>query len=117
MLGHCSIGGAIFLEILVFMDIATQGYFLAMENNPFILMLEFISTFLAVVYFTDIYVNFVKSVRTEVKPIRWKRVGKRILFPFRILFNLGQSIIAVFWVFSNEDISEAIYNAWIKCDD
>jgi hypothetical protein len=61
--GLSCIGGAIFLQILVFSDILQHGYFRAMENNPAILMLEVVLTAFALIYFIYIYQRFIRSIK------------------------------------------------------
>ena len=63
ILGLSCLGGAIFLEILVFTDIVQRGYFMAVEGNTFILVLETVLTAFAFVYFIYIYQRFIRSVR------------------------------------------------------
>lgn len=62
-LGLSCLGGAIFLQILVFTDILQHGYFIAVENNPAILIFEIVLTFFALIYFVYIYQGFIRSVR------------------------------------------------------
>jgi hypothetical protein len=62
-LGLSCLGGAIFLQILVFTDILQQGYFMAVENNPTILTFEVILTFFALIYFIYIYQLFIRSIK------------------------------------------------------
>ncbi|RJS79401.1 hypothetical protein CW708_02260 [Candidatus Bathyarchaeota archaeon] len=62
-LGLSCLGGAIFLQILVFTDILQHGYFMAVENNPAILMFEICLTIFAFIYFIYIYQRFIRSVR------------------------------------------------------
>ena len=62
-LGLSCLGGAIFLQILVFTDIAQQGYFMAVENNPLILALEILLTAFALIYFIYIYQRLIRSIR------------------------------------------------------
>ncbi|MEM2338030.1 MAG: hypothetical protein QXK93_02910 [Candidatus Bathyarchaeia archaeon] len=62
-LGLSCLGGAIFLQILVFTDILQQGYFLAVENNPAILAFEIALTFFALIYFMYMYLKFIRSIR------------------------------------------------------
>jgi hypothetical protein len=50
-LGLSCIGGAIFLQILVFADILQHGYFMAVEQNPTILAFELALTAFSVIYF------------------------------------------------------------------
>jgi hypothetical protein len=63
ILGLSCLGGAIFLEILVFSDIVQRGYFMAVEGNTFILVLETVLTAVASVYFMYIYQKFIRSIR------------------------------------------------------
>ena len=62
-LGLSCLGGSIFLQILVFTDILTRGYFMAVENNPAILTFEVTLTFFALLYFAYMYQRFVRSIR------------------------------------------------------
>jgi hypothetical protein len=62
-LGLSCLGGAIFLQILVFTDILQHGYFMAVENNPAILILEIILTAFAVVYFVYLYQHLIRSIK------------------------------------------------------
>jgi hypothetical protein len=62
-LGLSCIGGAVFLQTLVFADILQHGYFRAIENNPVILMLEIGLTTFALIYFIYIYQRFIRSVK------------------------------------------------------
>lgn len=62
-LGLSCLGGAIFLQILVFMDILQHGYFMAVENNPVILTFEIILTFFALIYFIYMYQRFIRSIK------------------------------------------------------
>jgi polyferredoxin len=61
--GLSCLGGAIFLQILVFADILQQGYFMAVESNPAILMGEIALTAFALIYFGYIYQRFVRSIK------------------------------------------------------
>jgi hypothetical protein len=61
-LGLSCVGGAIFLQILVFADILQHGYFRAIESNPAILTLEIVLTAFASVYFIYIYQRFIRSI-------------------------------------------------------
>lgn len=63
VLGLSSLGGAIFLQILVFADIFQNGYFMAVEHNPAILLFEIVLTAFAFIYFVYMYQRFVRSVR------------------------------------------------------
>ncbi|UCF45493.1 MAG: hypothetical protein JSW44_02365 [Candidatus Bathyarchaeota archaeon] len=62
-LGLSCIGGAIFLQILVFADILQNGYFTAVEQNPAILGFEVVLTGFAVIYFIYIYQRLMRSVK------------------------------------------------------
>jgi hypothetical protein len=62
-LGLSCIGGAIFLQILVFADILQHGYFMAVEKNPAILTLEVFLTVFSLVYFVYTYFRFIRSIR------------------------------------------------------
>jgi hypothetical protein len=62
-MGLSCIGGAIFLQILVFTDILQHGYFVAVENNPAILVFEINLTFFALIYFIYIYQRFIRSIK------------------------------------------------------
>jgi hypothetical protein len=63
MLGLSCLGGAIFLQVLVFADILQHGYFLAVEKNPIILGLEVLLTIFSLGYFVYIYQRFIRSMR------------------------------------------------------
>ncbi|MCW3980430.1 MAG: hypothetical protein NWF11_03035 [Candidatus Bathyarchaeota archaeon] len=62
-LGFSCIGGAVFLQILVFGDIVTQGYFLAVEQNKLVLSLEVALTTFALVYFSYVFWNFIRTLK------------------------------------------------------
>jgi len=62
-LGLSCLGGAIFLQILVFTDILTQGYFMAVESNQAILAFEILLTVFSAIYFVYIYQRFIRSMR------------------------------------------------------
>ncbi len=62
-LGLSCLGGALFLQILVFTDILQRGYFMAVENNPAILALEIVLTAFASIYFVFMYQRFLRSIR------------------------------------------------------
>jgi len=61
-LGLSCLGGAIFLQILVFTDILQHGYFMAVENNPAILAFEIVLTAFALIYFIYMYQRFIRSI-------------------------------------------------------
>ena len=54
-------GGAIFLQALVFSGIVQQGYFMAIEKNTLILGFEVMLTVFAIVYFVYIYQRLIRS--------------------------------------------------------
>jgi len=62
-LGLSCVGGAIFLQTLVFAGIAQQGYFMAIEQNTTILTFEVVLTAFAIIYFVYIYQRLIRSVR------------------------------------------------------
>jgi hypothetical protein len=61
-LGLSCLGGAIFLQILVFADIL-HGYFMAVEQNPAILTFELVLTGFAAIYFIYIYQCLMRQVK------------------------------------------------------
>jgi hypothetical protein len=61
-LGLSCMGGAIFLQALVFTDILQHGYFMAVEQNPAILAFEVSITAFALIYFIYIYQRLMRSV-------------------------------------------------------
>jgi len=62
-LGLSCLGGAVFLQILVFKDIVQQGYFFGVEHNPFIRQFELGLTIFALVYLVYLYVSMIRSTR------------------------------------------------------
>ena len=62
-IGLSCLGGAIFLQILVFLDIAKNGYFMAIEQNLSILVSEVILTAFSLIYFIYIYQRLIRSIR------------------------------------------------------
>ena len=60
-LGLSCLGGAICLQILVFSNILTQGYFRAVETNSTILMLEIALTIFSAVYFLYLYQKVIRA--------------------------------------------------------
>ena len=63
-LGLSCLGGAIFLQVLVFSNILVQGYFRAIETNMTILSFEIALTAFTAVYFLYVYQ---KIIRTALK--------------------------------------------------
>ena len=66
-LGISCLGGAVFIEALVFTDILQQGYFYAIETGPFILTLELLLTIYAAIYLVYTFYRLMK--RLESKPL------------------------------------------------
>jgi hypothetical protein len=64
-LGLSCLGGAIFLQILVFSSILESGYFRAIETNSLILSFEITLTAFSAVYFIYLYL---KMMRSNLKP-------------------------------------------------
>ncbi|MCS7114896.1 MAG: hypothetical protein RMJ15_06890 [Nitrososphaerota archaeon] len=62
-LGLSCLGGAIFLQTLVFMGILQHGYFMAVENNLAVLTFEIFLTLFALAYFIYIYRSFIRSIK------------------------------------------------------
>jgi hypothetical protein len=61
--GLSCLGGAIFLQILVFSDILSRGYFMAIEQNTIILSFEIGLTAFAAVYFLYIYQRLMRQTK------------------------------------------------------
>lgn len=61
--GLSCLGGAIFLQLLVFTDILTNGYFMAVEKNLAVLTFEILLTVFSAIYFAYIYQRFVSSIK------------------------------------------------------
>ena len=61
-LGLSCLGGAVFLQILVFKDIVQQGYFVGIEKNPVILQLEVALTVFAVIYLVHLYISKIRAI-------------------------------------------------------
>jgi hypothetical protein len=61
-LGLSCLGGATFLQTVVFAGILQHGYFVAMERNPAILAFEVALTAFALIYFVYIYQRLIRSV-------------------------------------------------------
>jgi hypothetical protein len=59
--GLSCLGGAIFIQVLVFTNILQQGYFRAIENNSAILTLELCLTGFTVMYFLYFYQREIRS--------------------------------------------------------
>jgi len=61
-LGLSCLGGAVFLQILVFKDIVQQGYFVGIEQNPVILQFEVGLTVFAAIYLVHLYISKIRSL-------------------------------------------------------
>ncbi len=61
-LGLSCLGGAIFLQVLVFTDILQRGYFRAVEENLAVLSFEILLTAFALVYFLYIFQKYIRSI-------------------------------------------------------
>jgi hypothetical protein len=59
--GLACLGGAIFLQIIVFSGILSQGYFMAIEQNTIILSSEIGLTAFSAVYFLYIYQRLMRQ--------------------------------------------------------
>ena len=64
-LGLSCLGGAIFLQVLVFSNILMQGYFRAVETNSVILMLELTLTVFTAGYFLYLYQKVIKTTLNQ----------------------------------------------------
>jgi len=62
-LGLSCLGGAVFLQVLVFTGILQNGSFIAVEANPAIIALEIALTVFALLYFVYIYQHLLRSVK------------------------------------------------------
>lgn len=62
-IGLSCLGGAIFLQIFVFLNIVQNGYFMAIEQNQYILLLEATLTVFTSIYFIFIYQRLIRSLR------------------------------------------------------
>ena len=60
-IGISCLAGAVFLQILVFMGIASQGFFMGIEKNPFLLNTEIAVTIFCVVYLLYLSVSRIRS--------------------------------------------------------
>jgi len=64
-LGLSCLGGAIFLQVLVFSNILIQGYFRAVETNMTILTLEVTLTAFTAGYFLYLYQKVIKTTLSQ----------------------------------------------------
>jgi hypothetical protein len=60
--GFSCIGGAIFLQVLVFAAIALQGHFYAVEQNQLVLSVEVGLTVFSLIYFLYVYQRFIRTL-------------------------------------------------------
>jgi hypothetical protein len=60
--GLSCLGGAVFLQVLVFKDILQRGVFVGVEKNPIILQLEVALTIFAAVYLVHLYISKIRSL-------------------------------------------------------
>jgi aspartate/tyrosine/aromatic aminotransferase len=60
-LGISCLAAAVFLQVLVFMDIAFQGFFMGVEKNPLILNTEIGLTVFCVVYLLYVSTSRISS--------------------------------------------------------
>ena len=61
-IGISCLAGAVFLQILVFMNIASQGVFMGIEKNPFILNTEIVITIFCVIYLLHLSISRIRSL-------------------------------------------------------
>jgi hypothetical protein len=62
-LGLSSLGGALFLQTTVFMDIFQNGYFSGVESNKVILSSEIALTAFAITYLGYMFIHFIYPSR------------------------------------------------------
>lgn len=60
--GLSCLAGAVFLQVLVFVDIVQKGYFMAVENNKLIMSLEVCLAAFACVYFVYLCQKLMRSL-------------------------------------------------------
>lgn len=60
--GLSCLAGAVFLQILVFVDIVQKGYFMAVENNRLILFLEVFFSVFACIYLIHLSQKLMRSL-------------------------------------------------------
>jgi len=62
-LGLSCLDGSTLLEVLVFVGILQNGYFVAVEQNPAIIAAEVELTGFAAIYFVYVYLRFICSIQ------------------------------------------------------
>jgi hypothetical protein len=75
--GLCCVGGAVFLELLVFGLIESKGYFVGMEHDPWILGVELASAFVAAGYFFYLFVRIIRKAVETAESARYEGPTKR----------------------------------------
>ena len=60
-IGISCLAGAVFLQVMVLMDITTQGFFFGVEKNPLILNAEIAVTIFCVVYLLYVSISRISS--------------------------------------------------------
>jgi hypothetical protein len=60
--GLSCLAGAVFLQVLVFVDIIQKGYFMAVENNKLIMSLEVFLAAFACIYFIHLCQKLIRSL-------------------------------------------------------
>ena len=73
----CRVGGAIFLELLVFGLIESRGYFVGIEHDGLILGVELASAFAAALYFVYLFVRIVRKTIETVEIAQHEYPTKR----------------------------------------
>jgi len=61
-LGLAWLGGAVFLQVLVFYDITIKGYFIAVEGNKAIVSFEIALTAFTIIYFAYAYCRLIRHI-------------------------------------------------------
>ncbi len=61
-LGISCLAGAVFLQVQVFMNVASQGFFMGVEKNPFILKAEIGLSIFCVVYLLYLSISKISSL-------------------------------------------------------
>ncbi len=60
-IGISCLAGAVFLQVIVLMDITTQGFFFGVEKNPLILNTEIAVAFFCVFYLLYLSISKIRS--------------------------------------------------------